>query len=103
MDAAMRDLDQELIVSLAAAWHDTHPLLDYAAKLDLSHVELSRKLSWYAHHVMPAVKNIPITIEAVTWIFWPMQEEAYKKLRQHPQCQLLSQVAAIAFCRIPEL
>ncbi|MBL8823010.1 MAG: hypothetical protein JNJ77_10515 [Planctomycetia bacterium] len=30
-----------------------------------------------------------------------MQHEAYRKLRRHPQCRLLSQVAAIGFCRNP--
>lgn len=101
MDDCEWTLDQELVAALDAAWQDTVPLLDYAIEMDRSHTVLAIKLKWYADYVMSAVRSIPITVEAVTWQFWPMQREAYMKLRRHPQCWLLSQVAAIAFCRIP--
>lgn len=100
---SIREIDPALTLALTQAWEDPLSLRAYADRLDSQSAEVANVLKWYADRVMPVVKSITPAACQVTYLYWPWRKQSENKLRRHPQCQLLSQVSAIAFCRIPQI
>lgn len=103
LSRSSRKIDSTLILALTQAWEDPLSLCAYTDRLNPQSAEVANVLKWYADHVMPVVKSIAPAASHVTYLYWPWRKQSEKKLRRHPECQLPSQVAAIAFCRIPQI
>jgi len=86
------------IRAIAESWDDPLPLLVFADWAEERGCADPQLLRWYAKQVMPMIGSIPAACPPAPT---SRRDRARKTFRSHPDNAVLSQLAAVAFCRRP--